>query len=181
VSNRTVRGSILALVAFVTVLAAAAAARATETGNAVIDPGTTVNGMLVVQGTAQQADASLFGVYCDPVVLSPGRRTRQCGLQVPRSTRLFVGHGVFAAKQRINAVWNSLKWDMWIDGQHVDLVEFGTTDRWLLGFAAADYTNVVLREWSIVLMRATGRHSIRYRTRWPSGVMDTTWRFSVAA
>jgi hypothetical protein len=69
---------------------------------------------------------------------------------------------------------------MWADGQRVDLDEFGWTDRWLLNFAPADYKDVVLREWAIMLVRAQGQHSIRYRTRWPSGVFNTTWKFTVA-
>jgi hypothetical protein len=69
---------------------------------------------------------------------------------------------------------------MWIDGQRVDLQAFGTADRTLQKYPPAGNIDVVLREWNVTLLRATtGRHTIRYRTREPRGVMDTTWRFTV--
>jgi hypothetical protein len=51
---------------------------------------------------------------------------------------------------------------------------------WLYDYAPAGGRDVVLREWSIVLFGAIGRHSIRFRNRLPQGVLDTTWNFSVA-
>jgi hypothetical protein len=161
------------------VLVATERASAERSRAGAIDPGTVVNGMLVVHGVSRKADGDLFTQFCDPVVLRPGRRTRTCA-PIPHVSRLFVGHGVFAPERMIDGVWSRLTWDMWVDGQRVDLVEFGTTDRWLRNFAPADGRTVVLREWSITLVRPSGRHSIRYRTRWPSGVFDTTWTFVVA-
>jgi hypothetical protein len=150
-------------------------------GSRTVEPWTRVNGMLVVGGTVRRADGALFGQWCDPVVLTAGRRTRACG-RVPRVERLFVGHGWFAPELSIDREWRRLAWEMWIDGQRVDLERFGTSDRWLLRFAPARWRDVVLREWSVTLLRATpGRHSIRYRTRWPRGETDTTWTFTIAA
>ena len=159
-------------------LALTTAASATPVRRDSIDPGTRVNGMRVFQGTAREADASLFGFYCAPVILSPGRRTRTCAL-IHHVSRLFVGHGIFAPQRKLNRTWNRLTWAMWIDGQRVDLAEFGYADRWLFDFPPAGHKDVLLREWSIVLWHPQGRHSIRYRTRWPSGVQDTTWKFTV--
>ena len=147
---------------------------AREAGGA-IDPGTRVNGMLVVQGVKQEADGWLFDTICDPFVRSSGRRTRTCG-QLPPLRRLFVGHGTFAPQKRIDSAWRNLSWKLWIDGEQVSLSRFGHADRWI----QADGRNVVLREWSIILVGAKGRHSIRYRTRGQQGAMDTTWRFSLA-
>ena len=162
------------IAAFALVTASATVAR-----DVAVDPGTPVNGMVVVQGIARDASTSLFDTFCDPVVLTPGRRTRACGV-VPSVRRIFVGHGIFAPKKRIDAAWNQLTWDMWIDGRRVSLGRFGHSDRWLSNVPPADGRNVVLREWSIVLVGAKGRHSIRYRTHWPAGVFDTTWTFRVA-
>ena len=175
-------GSALRLLGVAAIVAApwgATGASARVVGGAAIDPGTPVDGMSVVQGLAQEADAGLFtDSYCDPVVTSPGRRTRTCRA-IPRVRNLFVGHGVFAPKKSIAAAWNQATWQMWIDGQRVSLSRFGHTDRWLYRYPPADFRNVVLREWSIVLVGATGRHSIRHRTHWPQGCFDTTWKFSV--
>jgi hypothetical protein len=140
-----------------------------------IDPGTRVNGMLVVQGVKQEADGWLFDTVCDPIVRSPGRRTRTCG-QLPPLRRLFVGHGIFAPMKQIDRVWRSVSWKLWIDDKQVGLSRFGHSDRWI----QVDGRNVVLREWAIILVGAKGRHSIRYRTRWPQSVVDTTWVFSLA-
>jgi hypothetical protein len=148
---------------------------------AVIEPLTRVSGMLVVQGAAQQSPARLFPDWCDPVVLTPGRRTRSCG-RIPRTSRLYIGYGLFESPSRIGRTWNASKWDMWIDGQRVDLQAFGTADRTLPKYPPAGNKDVVLREWNVTLLRpTTGRHTIRYRTREPHGVTDTTWTFTVPA
>ena len=148
-----------------------------------IEPGTRVNGMVVVQGLAREADVSLFGYYCDPVVLTAGRRTRVCSLPLPSVRRIFVGHGIWAvSKQRLDSAWKvyAAQTAMWIDGQRVSLAGFGHSDRWLWKFPAADGRNALLREWAIVLVGAKGRHSIRYRGRLPNGFQDVTWKFTVA-
>ena len=149
-----------------------------------IEPGTRVNGMLVLQGLARDADVALFGYFCDPVVLTAGRRTRVCSTPLPSVRRIFVGHGIWAvSKQRLNSAWNAYagRTEMWIDGQPVRLTRFGHSDRWLLKYPPADGRDALLREWSIVLVGAEGRHSIRYRGRLPQGVTDVTWRFTVAS
>jgi hypothetical protein len=144
-----------------------------------IDPGTGVNGMVVVQGLAREADARLFGGYCNPFVSTPGRRTRLCA-PLPQVRRVFIGHGIIAPKKRIDAAWNPPGWDMWIDGRRVSLARFGYTDR-PVDFVAPFPVgrDAVLREWSIVLVGAEGHHSVRYRTHLPQGVTDTTWKFTV--
>ena len=147
-----------------------------------IDPGTRVNGMLVVQGLARNADAELFGVICDPDVLGPGTRSRSCGT-LPPVRRIFVGHGIWVVNEgRLEPLWAAYarRTEMWIDGRRVSLARFGHSDRLLPGYAPARGRDAFLREWSIVLVGASGRHSIRYRTQSRSGVTDTTWRFTVA-
>ena len=163
---------VAACIAVLALMAGALAAR--EAGGA-IEPGTRVNGMFVVQGDKQDADGWLFDTICDPFVRSPGRRTRTCG-HLPPLRRLFVGHGTYAPQKRIDSEWRSTSWNLWIDGEQVSLSRFGHADRWI----QVDGRNVVLREWSIILGGARGRHSIRYRTRGPEGVADTTWVFWVA-
>ncbi len=158
---------------------AAAAAVAAKEHVATIEPWTRVNGMLVVRGPAKRSQARLFPDWCDPVVLTPGRRTRSCG-RVPRTARLYVGYGLFESEAKIEQTWDASKWDMWIDGRRVDLLAFGTDDRWLLKYGPAGYKDVVLREWQVTLLSPTpGRHTIRYRTREPAGATDTTWTFTV--
>ena len=178
--NRSVLGVGVALCT--AALAFTAGAAAVPSAGSAIDPGTRVNGMLVVQGTARDADAELFGVTCDPVVVRPGRRTRLCGT-LPPVRRIFVGHGVWAvSRQLLESYWSAYArlTELWIDGQRVRLDRFGHSDRWLLAYPPADGRDALLRQWSIILVGAEGRHSIRYRGRSGRGVADTTWRFSVA-
>jgi hypothetical protein len=161
------------------VLALSSAAWATVARIDAIDPGVHVNGMVVVQGLARGADVALFGEYCDPVVTAPGRRTRMCSVPVPHVQRIFVGHGIWAVSRKLlESSWSTYarRTDMWIDGRRVRLDRYGYSDRWLSNFPPADGRDALLREWSIVLIGAEGRHSIRYRT----GAYDTTWRFRVA-
>lgn len=173
------------VVAALAALTLATGASATVVGTDAVDPGTSVNGMVVVQGLAREADAALFGYYCDPVVLTPGRRTRACSLPLPAVRRIFVGYGIWAvSKQRLDSLWTAYtrRTNTWIDGRRVSLARFGHSDRWLLNYIAADGRDVLLREWSIVLLGAKGRHSIRYRSPWPKGLFtDVTWKFTVAA
>jgi hypothetical protein len=175
---------LVGVAAALTALTLATGASAKVVGSDAIDPGTRVNGMLVMQGLASEADVSLFGFYCDPVVLTAGRRTRACSLPLPSVRRIFVGHGVWAvSKRQLDSAWTvyASRTEMWIDGQRVRLTRFGHSDRWLSKFPPADGRNALLREWSIVLLGAEGRHSIRYRGRLPhQGVTDVTWKFTVA-
>jgi hypothetical protein len=175
----TPRATLLAFAGGVLLMISVTAASAQTELAAIIEPSTRVKGMLVVQGPAQRTQARLFSDWCDPVVLTPGLRARSCG-RVPRVARLYVGYGLFESKARIERTWKASTWDMWIDGQHVDLQAFGTADRWLLKYAPAGGKDVVLREWQVTLVSPTpGRHKIRYRTREPVGVTDTTWKFTV--
>ena len=162
------------MAACIAVLALTACVFAAREAGGAIEPGTRVNGMLVVQGDKRDADGWLFDTICDPMG-APGRRTRTCG-QLPPLRRIFVGYGIFAPAKQIDGFWRSVSWKLWIDGQQVSLGRFGHADRPI----QVGGRDVVLREWSIILMGAKGRHSIRYRTRGPQGVGDTTWRFSVA-
>ena len=170
--NPYMRTVVAAAIALVAIAAGASAAR--EASGAV-DPGTRVNGMLVIQGDKREADGWLFDTICDPIVRSPGRRTRTCG-QLPPLRRLFVGHGIFASEKQLDNAWRSVTWKLWIDSKPVSLSRFGHSDRWI----QESGRRVLLREWSIILVGASGRHSIRYQMRWPQGVADTTWRFSLA-
>ena len=80
--------------------------------------------MLVVQGRMSHAQYALFGVFCRPDIVRSGRYVRDC-MRIPYSTRLFVGHGLFAPADMIDRAWKQAKSKMWIDGQPVDLAAFG--------------------------------------------------------
>lgn len=177
--NTAVRFGVAAALAVVSLASSASATVVRSDG---IHPGTRVNGMVVVQGIAEDADVALFGYYCAPNVLSPGRRVRVCSPALPQVRRIFIGYGFWdVSRRRLESWWraNAHRTQMWIDGQNVRLDRFGHGDRWLLNYATADGRDALLREWSIVLFGAEGRHSIRYRGPLGRGFADTTWRFTV--
>ena len=96
--------------------------------------------------------------------------------------RLFIGYGDWErTRKTLDSVWKQLKWDLWFDDRRVSLSRFGTSDRTLYAFPAAGGKNVILREWSVILVGATaGKHVIRYRSRSRSlGLTDATWTFTV--
>ena len=160
-------------------LALAAAAAASEKHEAVLGPWSRVHGMLVVQGRIDRANTALFGLYCEPNILHSGRYARACR-RIPSTPRLFVGYGLFAPPATIERTWAASKWEMWIDGERVDLAAFGTSDRTLFSYQGAGGKDVTLREWSVTLVGAKpGRHTIRYRIRDQSGTIDATWTFTV--
>ena len=147
---------------------------------ATIEPRTRVDGMLVVQGTIEQAVYPLLGVFCRPDIPGSGKYRRTCSV-VPPVSRLFVGYGIFAPKGEINRSWSTAKWTMWIDGRQIALDAFGTADRTLYRYPPAGGRDVTLREWSVTLLRPTpGRHTLHYRLQFPHGAVDATWKFTVA-
>lgn len=173
-------GASIALVALVVTTGASAEVSRT----AAIDPGTPVNGMLVVQGLERDADVSLFTPFCDPIVVNakPRPETRTCSALPPWSKRIFIGYGIWGVSRKIvDQAWRKRSWALWIDGQRVSLGRFGTSDRWIPSLAEANGRRVLLREWSIILIGAKGRHTVRYSSQRPHSVHSTTWKFTVLA
>jgi hypothetical protein len=147
---------------------------------AAIDPGDRVGTMRLLKGTEATAQHKLFDT-CDPVIVKSGRYVRQCG-SVPRVKRLFVGYGVFALPGSINKVWAPSTWAAWFDGRRIQLPAFGWSDRKLFRFPPAGGKDVILREWRVMLLRATpGRHTIRYRFRDSALAIDATSTFRIMA
>jgi hypothetical protein len=134
--------------------------------------------MTIVRGGEYEASAEIWGGYCDPFTPNSGRYNRTCAL-VPRLLRLFIGYGDLEPTMKASAAaWKKLKWELWVDGKPVDLSRFGTDLRKLFNVNGSG-NNGVLREWSVILTGATGKHVIRYRSKGPSGTTDATWTFTV--
>jgi len=135
--------------------------------------------MTLVRGSEYEADAELWGGFCEPFTPEPRRYNRTCS-SVPRIHRLFIGYGDLEPTAKASAsVWKRLKWDSWLDGRRIDLPRFGTSERTLYNVQGGG-KNMILREWSVILTGATpGKHVIRYRSEGPSGTTDATWTFTV--
>ena len=83
----------------------------------------------------------------------------------PFAGRLFIGYGEFATSMaKLNQVWNTTRrWQMWLDGQPVDLSAFGTQDRILYGWPPAGGKIAYVRQWRVTADGVTpGNHRLRY-------------------
>jgi hypothetical protein len=143
-----------------------------------VRPGGKIGTMTLVRDIEDRADDEIWR-FCKAVIPKPGRYRRTCF--VPRVERLFIGYGDWErTRKSLDSVWRQLKWDLWFDGRQVDLPRFGTSERTLYYFPPAGGKNVMLREWSVVLVGVTsGKHSIRYRSESRSlGTTDATWLLS---
>jgi len=148
-------------------------------------PGDELNGMRL--GTTNGAYyKELFGPYCDPIVLQPGTYTRACD-EIPRwAAPLLIGHGALAdSAEELEQVWRAQRWELYLDGQPVDLAAFGTLpDRHYYEptLGAEEW----VRGWAVTIVNLTpGQHTLRSVVEqsplgdWPVGTYDTTWIFTV--
>jgi hypothetical protein len=149
-----------------------------------VGPGDKIGTMTLVRGTENEAGTHLWGGYCDAVIPKPGRYRRTCSSPpfVPRLRRLFIGYGDWErTRKALDSVWKQLQWDLWFDGRRVNLSRFGASERPLYNFPAAGGKQVILREWSVIVIGVTpGKHVLRYRSESRSlGTTDATWTFTV--
>jgi hypothetical protein len=163
----------------VVVVAAALPASGFRNSPPPIGPGGKIGTMTLVRGIESKADDELWR-FCAPDIPKPGTYHRTCF--VPRIERLFIGYGDWErTRKALDSAWKQLKWDLWFDGRRVDLPRFGTSERTLYYYPPAGGKNVILRMWSVTLLRITsGKHVIRYRSQSRSlGTSDATWTLTV--
>jgi hypothetical protein len=158
------------------------ATRGAGGGQTILRPGDEADGMRLT--TATGADTKIFGTFCDPIIVKPGTYARTC--QVPELQRLMIGYGNLATSaELLEQGWQAGRWQLYLDGQRVDLATFGTLpdDHY---FETAIGQEVWLREWSVTIVNPTpGQHTLRYvQEPFPPGAaavgrMDATWTFTV--
>jgi len=140
-----------------------------------------VPGVLYAQGTALQPGDSIgemslraggsegppIWAFCVPAFLNPGVTTTEC--TVPPLPELAIGHGFYTADEALrDASWEAMTWELYLDGQQVDLDAFGTEDGDLplapgqLGYDPNQDVIAKLRGWDVVLVNPTaGAHILR--------------------
>ena len=104
-------------------------------------------------------NAEFIWDYCDDSMTeSPGIRTTEC--KVPQVDELWIGHGIRAMdKSQRNALWEARTWELYIDGQAVDLPAFNIADF----DAEEDGITFQYRLWRIRLREIPGgEHTLRY-------------------
>ncbi|KAF0108238.1 MAG: esterase [Anaerolineaceae bacterium] len=113
--------------------------------------------------------------FCDPFVTEPGITMKEC--QVPALQSIFIGYGSLGnTVDELDAAWGSINWELYLDGQTVNLPAFGTIDQ------VDDSNASVLRLWNVVLEQpAPGVHTLRYLSSEGGELYDITWIFTVTS
>ena len=129
-----------------------------------LKPGDSIGTMSVRSGGS---DGPPIWAFCAPVFLNPGVTTTECN--VPALPELAIGHGFYAADEaRRDAGWQAMSWELYVDGQQVDLDAFGTEEGDLPlapgqpGYDPNREVIAKLRGWDVVLVNPTaGAHTLR--------------------
>lgn len=128
-----------------------------------VKPGDTIDEMVITTGGLEIVP---IWAFCVPAFLNPGVTTTACN--VPVVPELATGHGWWAADEALrDASWEAMTWELYLDGQQVDLNAFGTFDAdlpqtGLPGHDANEEVITKLRSWDVVLEQPTpGAHTLR--------------------
>lgn len=153
---------LMALVALVVMLALPTALYAQETAPPA-QPGDSIGEMSLRSGGSEGPP---IWAFCVPAFLNPGVTTTECS--VPALPELAVGHGWWAADEALrDSSWQAMTWELYLDGQQVDLNAFGTFDAdlpqtGLPGHDANEEVITKLRSWDVVVGNPTaGAHTLR--------------------
>jgi hypothetical protein len=125
-------------------------------------PGDSIGGMVLKTGGSEIVP---IWAFCVPAFLNPGVTTTECN--VPPLPELAIGHGWFSADEALrDSNWQAMTWELYLDGQQVDLNAFGTNDADMpqTGLPGHDPNEEVitnLRSWDVVLGNPTaGAHTL---------------------
>jgi len=128
-----------------------------------LQPGDSIGGMSLRSGGSEGPP---IWAFCSPAFLNPGVTTTECN--VPALPELAVGHGWWAADEALrDSSWAAMTWELYLDGQQVDLPAFGAFDddlpqTGLPGHGANEEVITKLRSWDVVLVGPTaGAHTLR--------------------
>ena len=126
-------------------------------------PGDSIGEMVLKTGGSEIVP---IWAFCVPAFLNPGVTTTECN--VPPLPELAIGHGWFSADEALrDSNWQAMTWELYLDGQQVDLNAFGTYDADLpqTGLPGHDPNEEVitkLRSWDVVVGNPTaGAHTLR--------------------
>lgn len=139
-----------------------------------LKPGDTVGGMVLQQATDESMLQGLLWNYCDPGMGDGQSNTVSNQCDVPQFPFLFIGNGIGGLYgDEMDEVWDSFRWELYIDGLAVDLGVFGAIDIPETGF----------RLWNIgIEMPSIGQHSLKfitYQADTPQNRYETTWTITV--
>jgi hypothetical protein len=167
------------------VLALAGCAAPTPTALPMLKPGDSVGGMIVQKGASESQSPPIWA-FCSPSTgEKPGVTTEDC--TVPALPELSIGHGWFTFDEATrDSEWKVITWELYLDGQAIDLNAFGTFDADLpqTGMPGHDPNEEVitkLRSWDVLLTNLKpGTHVLRSVTH-QSEALDDGLGFSSPA
>ncbi|HLO18126.1 MAG TPA: PHB depolymerase family esterase, partial [Anaerolineales bacterium] len=142
-----------------------------------IETGDALGKMVFVIAKDESGEPSIFN-SCSPFVSDsdPAVMVRTCS--VPQIPYLFIGYGdLETSLEELDSVWENEAWELYFDGNAVDLTAFGYFD--------IDLGEFKLRSWKIALENLTpGEHKLRYvisKLDKSAETLDVTWVFTVEA
>ena len=137
-----------------------------------VEPGGKIGAMTVIRG--DDSHAKNMWASCPTHISKPGIYHRSCSPS--KSPRLYIGASDSRATQKeLDSAWKNERWSLWVDRRPVDLPRFGASVSH--GFNGHDFFS---KSWRVILVDApSGKHTIHYRWRQPSGVFDVTMNVTV--
>lgn len=129
-----------------------------------LQPGDSVGEMSLRAGGSQGPP---IWAFCAAGFPNPGVTTTEC--TVPPLPEMPIGHGCYGVDEAgRDAMWNAQTWELYLDGQQVNLDAFGTYDADLplapgqIGYDPNEEVIAKLRSWDVVLVGPTaGAHTLR--------------------
>jgi hypothetical protein len=136
----------------------AATTSPSPTATALLKPGDHI-GDMIVTNQEPASNSEELGTFCAQVpsaTSTPNLDTKAC-TDVPRGITLRIGPGWFSAtQQELESSWSAVQWQIFIDGQELDLASFGTED-------SDREEGGRVRAWRVWLENLTpGQHSVRF-------------------
>lgn len=139
-----------------------------------IEPGGEIGEMTLTTAQDSSDMSQMIQDYCDPDITEEDGPVSNRECDVPAVSALFIGHAIQGiSKEELDAHWQTMTWEMFLDGRPVDLAAFGTKD--------FDWGNQ-FRLWNVVLEDPTpGDHELEVIIGGEGEPIDVTWTFTVAS
>lgn len=147
-----------------------------------LEPGDEINGMVINTGTTK---APPLWAFCSPAVEKQGVTTVDC--LVPPLPKLAIGHTLGVADPALQTMdWSALTWELYLDGQSIDLDAFGIYDFVVPDLAPrpSPIREVFrqMRAWDVVLTNPTsGAHILQGATYAETSTYKWVVNFTVKA
>jgi hypothetical protein len=147
----------------------AATAPPSPTAMALLKPGDHIGDMIVTnqEPASGSEELATFCANVPSATSTPNIDTKACS-DVPRGITLQLGPGWYSAtQQELENSWSATRWQIFIDGQELDLTSFGTQD-------SDREEGGRVRVWQVWLENLTpGKHSVRFVNHVTRAIKDS--------